>query len=114
MSPVCIKLAIVCWWNQNLEIIAAEQCENRFDITIMCSGKCVLVKTIDKYNDHERESNNGQIFHLLTMGIDNFDLYPHGLSFQDLSIGSSRVDIIYTASYFNSSFINSLIKPPIV
>ena len=114
LSPIGIKLTIFSWWQQNQEIIAATQCENRFDESLMCSGKCVLIKEINRYDHQDQESNKGQLTIIMKMGVDVFDNYQDIRATSFISLEKTRTLIDFTSTHHSVLLNEVLIKPPIV
>ncbi|MBK6371751.1 MAG: hypothetical protein IPO45_13885 [Saprospiraceae bacterium] len=113
LSPIGVKLTIVTWWQENRVMISATQCENRFDESLMCSGKCVLIKVINKYDHQDQESNKGQLTIIMKMGVDVFDNYQDIRTASFMSLEKTRNPIYFTSTHHSVSFNDVLIKPPI-
>ncbi|MBK9399075.1 MAG: hypothetical protein IPN55_18300 [Saprospiraceae bacterium] len=113
LSPIGVKLTIVTWWQENRVMISATQCENRFDESLMCSGKCVLIKVINKYDHQDQESNKGQLTIIMKMGVDVFDNYQDIRTASFMSLEKTRNPIYFTSIPHSVSFNDVLIKPPI-
>lgn len=56
-----LKLFVVAWFSINRDYIAATLCENKDKPELVCCGKCVLVKKLNKVNDLEgKQQKNNQ------------------------------------------------------
>lgn len=94
----------------NQDYIAKNVCENRFEPTIMCSGKCVLEKMLGKQNEQEQK-----LIDLLKKESETnyiLDIY-NLLSFLHQSIILHDTEkITYQKHWLPRYIINSLFKPP--
>jgi len=113
LSPFGVKLAVVSWWSNNQQQIIALQCENKTDLTVLCSGKCVLVKTLDKFSTDDAQSNNKDFSGLLKAGIDVYTFDSNN----SFSIPAEKLKSASVPNFINCLFDtqidNSRLRPPI-
>ena len=114
LSPIGLRLMVFNWWNVNQKAIATELCENRFDPTVMCSGKCVLLKELKKVDASDQQSKNNDLTNIMKLGIDVYDLNQQLSTITITSFLSEKSDLpALINKYFDSQVYSSLFKPPV-
>lgn len=110
LLPSMSKYFVIGWWQANQTQIAKTLCENRFDISVMCFGKCYLIKELNKLNH-----NDGSRAPLTDFMNKIFDVIPEHILFR--SSGNFKISILDDSDFsykllIDSGFLNMPFIPP--
>lgn len=104
------KTFILVSFTLNKKFISEQLCENRYRPEMLCSGKCVLVKSINSYEESNDKNNSSQSKYN-SLNIDLFYI-------ENLILPQAEVIKTVRKSSFSfihrwySCFINDFFQPP--
>jgi len=113
LAPSVFKLSVIRWWVNNREEIAATECINRFDASVMCGGHCILVKELSKIEQTNEQSHNKILDSILKSGTDIFICGDNNDSEHLFSISSILVKLnFYQVIFMGDKHCPALFIPP--